>query len=98
MTGKTAGPAGNRDVCVCPADTFRCADDRYVAIAAATPEEFKGLCTAMGQPELAEDPRFKDHVTRLQDENAIAIIEIVRKWARKMKASPKGTDLPPCTF
>jgi crotonobetainyl-CoA:carnitine CoA-transferase CaiB-like acyl-CoA transferase len=85
MTGKTAGPTGNRDLCVCPADTFRCADDIFVAIAAATPREFKGLCTAMNRPELAEDPRFKDHLTRLQDENAVAILEIIGKWARKMK-------------
>ncbi len=85
MTGETAGPVGNRDVCICPADSFRCADDRYVAIAAPTPQEFKGLCTAMGRPELAEDPRFKDHLTRLQDENAIAILEIIGKWAGKMK-------------
>jgi crotonobetainyl-CoA:carnitine CoA-transferase CaiB-like acyl-CoA transferase len=85
MTGNTAGPAGNRDVCVCPADTFRCVDDRYVSIAAATPEEFKGLCIAMGRPELADDPRFQDHLTRLQEENAVAILEIIGKWARNMK-------------
>jgi crotonobetainyl-CoA:carnitine CoA-transferase CaiB-like acyl-CoA transferase len=83
ITGKTAGPEGNRDVCVCPADTFRCADDRFAAIAAATPEEFKGLCTAMNRLELTRDPRFKDHVTRLQEENAVAILDIIAAWARK---------------
>ena len=44
ITGKVAMPAGNRDQCVCPADTFRCVDDNFVAIAAPAPEEFKGLC------------------------------------------------------
>ena len=39
----------------------------------------------MGRPELAEDPRFKDHLIRLQDENAIAILEIIGQWARKME-------------
>jgi len=87
LTGKIAGPEGNRDVCVCPADTFRCADDLYVAIAAAMPEEFKGLCTAIGKPELAADPRFKDHLTRLQDENAKAILEIIGTWARTKKVA-----------
>jgi crotonobetainyl-CoA:carnitine CoA-transferase CaiB-like acyl-CoA transferase len=86
LTGRTAGPEGNRDVCVCPADTFRCADDLYVAIAAPMAEEFKGLCTAMQRPELAADPRFKDHLTRLQDENAAVLLEIIGKWARKRKA------------
>jgi crotonobetainyl-CoA:carnitine CoA-transferase CaiB-like acyl-CoA transferase len=82
ITGKTAGPEGNRDVCVCPADTFRCIDDRFAAIAAATPAEFKGLCEAMGRMELAEDPRFKEHRTRLLEENAVAILDIIRKWVK----------------
>jgi crotonobetainyl-CoA:carnitine CoA-transferase CaiB-like acyl-CoA transferase len=82
ITGKTAGPEGNRDVCICPADTFRCAGDQFVAIAAPTPGEFKGLCKVMGRLELADDPRFKDHENRLREENAVEILEIVRKWAR----------------
>ena len=85
ITGKVAMPTGNRDVSICPADTFRCADDTFVAIAAPAPEEFKGLCTAMGRPELAEDPRFKDHLTRLKEENATAILEIIAVWVRTRK-------------
>ena len=82
ITGKIAMPAGNRDVSICPADTFCCADDTFVAIAAPAPEEFRGLCTAMGKPELADDPRFKDHLTRLQEENATEILKIIADWAR----------------
>jgi crotonobetainyl-CoA:carnitine CoA-transferase CaiB-like acyl-CoA transferase len=82
ITGKVAMPAGNRDVSICPADTFHCTDDSFVAIAAPTPEEFRGLCTAMGKPELAEDPRFKDHLTRLQEDNATEIVKIIADWAR----------------
>ena len=85
ITGKAAMPAGNRDVSLCPADTFRCADDTFVAIAAPAPDEFKGLCTAMGKPELAEDPRFRDHLTRLKEENATAILEVIAAWARSKK-------------
>jgi crotonobetainyl-CoA:carnitine CoA-transferase CaiB-like acyl-CoA transferase len=82
ITGKVAVPAGNRDVSICPADTFRCADDTFVALAAPSPEEFKGLCLAMGWPELADDPRFKDHLTRLQEENAAEILKIIAAWVR----------------
>jgi crotonobetainyl-CoA:carnitine CoA-transferase CaiB-like acyl-CoA transferase len=82
ITGKVAMPAGNRDVSICPADTFLCADDTFVAIAAPAPEEFRGLCTAMGRPELADAPRFKDHLTRLQEENATEILKIIADWAR----------------
>ncbi len=81
ITGKVAMPAGNRDVSICPADTFRCADDAFVAIAAPAPEEFRGLCTAMGRPELADDPRFADHLTRLQKDNATEIVNIIADWA-----------------
>jgi crotonobetainyl-CoA:carnitine CoA-transferase CaiB-like acyl-CoA transferase len=81
MTGKTAMPAGNRDVSICPADTFYCADGTFVAIAAPAPGEFLGLSTAMGRRELASDPRFKDHLTRLKEENAAAILKIIADWA-----------------
>lgn len=79
-------PAGNRDLSICPADTFRCTDDTFVALAAPAPVEFRGLCTAMGKPELAEDPRFKDHLTRLREENATQILKIIADWARTKTA------------
>ncbi len=82
ITGKGAQPAGNRDVSICPADTFRCIDDTFVAIAAPAPDEFKGLCAAMGKPELSEEPRFKEHLTRLIEENAVEILNIIAEWAR----------------
>jgi len=82
ITGKAAMPSGNRDVSICPADTFRCADDAFVAIAAPASEEFRGICTAMGKPELADDPRFKDHLVRLREENATEILKLIADWAR----------------
>jgi crotonobetainyl-CoA:carnitine CoA-transferase CaiB-like acyl-CoA transferase len=85
FTGKTAEPAGNRDVSICPADTFRCADGRFVALAAADPREFAGLCAAMGRPELPNDPRFRDHAARLKEENATAILKIIAEWAKTRK-------------
>ncbi len=87
LTGKTAMPAGNRDVSICPADTVYTADEKFVALAAPAPEEFKGLCTAMGKPELTDDPRFNDHLTRLKDENAVDILAIVAEWARTKSAA-----------
>jgi len=86
ITGNTAMPSGNRDVSICPADSFYCKDCGLVAIAAPAPEEFKGLCTAMGRPELAEDPRFKDHLTRLKEENATEILKIIADWSRTKSA------------
>jgi crotonobetainyl-CoA:carnitine CoA-transferase CaiB-like acyl-CoA transferase len=86
VTGKCAQPSGNRDVSICPADTFRCIDDTFVALAAPAPEEFAGLCTAMGKPELAHDLRFRDHGIRLQEENATAILKIIAEWVKTQNA------------
>ncbi len=87
ITGQLPQPAGNRDVSICPADTFRCCDDTFLALAAPAPEEFAGLCRAMGRPELAEDERFKDHLTRLKEENATAILKIIADWVRTHSAA-----------
>ncbi|MBN2241383.1 MAG: CoA transferase [Acidobacteria bacterium] len=86
ITGETPEPSGNRDVSICPADTFRSRDGVFVALAASTPEEFLGLCTAMGQPELAEDPRFRDHLARLKEENAVEILRVISEWIRTRSA------------
>lgn len=86
ITGETPPPQGNRDVSLCPADTFYCADGNFVAIAAPAPDEFRGLCSAMGQDELADDRRFKEHGTRLIEENATAILDIIAAWARTRTA------------
>jgi len=87
LMGQTAMPAGNRDVSICPADTFCCADDSFIAIAAPASAEFAGLCSAMGKPELAEDRRFKDNLTRLKEENATQLLKVIAEWARTKTSS-----------
>jgi crotonobetainyl-CoA:carnitine CoA-transferase CaiB-like acyl-CoA transferase len=87
LTGKGVEPAGNRDLLICPADTFLCNDDLFVAIAAPAADEFKGLCTAMGQPGLASDSRFAEHTIRLKDDNALDILKIIADWVRTRSAA-----------
>jgi crotonobetainyl-CoA:carnitine CoA-transferase CaiB-like acyl-CoA transferase len=36
----------------------------------------------MGKPELAKNPRYSDHLTRLKEENATEILKIIATWAR----------------
>jgi crotonobetainyl-CoA:carnitine CoA-transferase CaiB-like acyl-CoA transferase len=80
LTGKERERYGNRDVSICPADIFQ-AKDEIVAIAAATDGQFQGLCEAMGRPALARDERFATHPARLQEENAVELLDTIRKWA-----------------
>jgi crotonobetainyl-CoA:carnitine CoA-transferase CaiB-like acyl-CoA transferase len=86
LTGRAPRPTGNRDASICPADTFRSKDGIFVALAASTPEEFRGLCAAMDKQELAEDPRFRDHLERLKEENAVAVLNIISGWVRTRTA------------
>ncbi len=79
-TGKGRERYGNRDVSICPSDIFPCKDN-FIAIAAATDAQFRGLCTAMGKPEISEDPRFQTHAARLQEGNAVVLLDVIRSWS-----------------
>ncbi len=80
FTGKERERYGNRDVSMCPADIFPTKDGEMMAIGAATEAQFRGLCQAMGKPELAEDARFATHLERLKEDNAVALLEIIGSW------------------
>ena len=48
---------------IAPSNVYRCKDGEYL-IGANQDTVFARLCEAMGQPELARDPRYVDHVQR----------------------------------
>lgn len=64
-----------------PSNLYRCADDRWLIIAANQDTVFARLCTAMGRPELVQDPRFCSHVARGRHQDEID--EIVSAWAQQ---------------
>ncbi len=80
LTGQDRGPAGNRDEALVPADFFQCRDG-FVAIAAPRDEEFRGLCAAMGDADLAKDPGFATLQARQQRDHADALLQQIRSWA-----------------
>lgn len=65
-----------------PSNAYLAGDDRSVVIAANQDTVFARLAEAMGQPELAEDPRFSTHIAR--GEHQTEIDEIVGRWARRL--------------
>jgi crotonobetainyl-CoA:carnitine CoA-transferase CaiB-like acyl-CoA transferase len=79
LTGQDRSPVGNRDEALVPADFFRCCDG-FVAIAAPRDEEFRGLCAAMGDPELAKDPRFATLPARQKPAHAQELLQRIRRW------------------
>lgn len=65
MNGRVQESWGNRHPSRAPQGVYRCAgDDMWVVISCGSDQEFKALCEAMGQPSLAEDPRFAASLSR----------------------------------
>ncbi|TKW64935.1 MAG: CoA transferase [Paracoccus denitrificans] len=64
MAGFVREPSGTGIAKIAPSNIYPTKDDNYVVIAANVDAMFRRLCDAMGQPELADDPRFKTHIAR----------------------------------
>jgi len=71
---------GNAHFAASPGDHYETQEGSYLALTIAANNVFERLCNAMGQPELARDPRFENHVNRV--ENYATINGIVADWIR----------------
>jgi formyl-CoA transferase len=77
--GVVRGPSGTRLERIAPSNIYRSADGSWVVIAANQDTVFRRLCAAMGQPELATDARFADHVARGRNQDELD--KIIGAWA-----------------
>ena len=62
---------------IAPSNVYTCADGDFL-IGANQDTVFGRLCTAMGQPELASDPRYIDHISR--GKNQTELDERINAW------------------
>jgi len=69
-TGVAPGPTGARHPAIAPFEPFATADG-YVIVAAGNDTLFRRLCDAIGAPEMADEPRFRDNDAR--NENVLAL-------------------------
>jgi CoA:oxalate CoA-transferase len=69
-TGDVPKRIGNRHPDMAPFDVFECADG-HVAICCGNNHLFKALCEAIGDPQLAADPRFIDNARRIDNVAAL---------------------------
>src|SRR3984893_9554179 len=71
---------GNRDPVMSPHECYKAAgdDEKWVSIAVGTPDEWRALCGAIGQPQLADDARFK--TAALRKKNEAALDQIITSW------------------
>jgi benzylsuccinate CoA-transferase BbsF subunit len=72
MNGTQPARIGNRDPWMSPHNCFRCAgEDEWVTIACGSKEEWQALCQAIGQSQLATDPRFRTAADRKTHEDEL---------------------------
>ncbi|VEF46543.1 formyl-CoA transferase [Bacillus freudenreichii] len=65
---------------VSPSNIYLTKDQTYVVIGANADGVFKRLCAAMGQPELAEDPRYSTHHAR--SDNMQQLDQLIENWTK----------------
>ena len=92
-TGVAPPPSGARHPAIAPFGCYRAAD-AHLVLAAGNDRMFQALVTVLGQPELAEDPRFAtnrsriEHVERLEAElNACFQTAPRAEWLAKLEAA-----------
>jgi crotonobetainyl-CoA:carnitine CoA-transferase CaiB-like acyl-CoA transferase len=80
-TGFVPDRTGSRLIGSTPNNLYPTADGSYIHITAMAESLFRRLCGAMGQPALADDPRFTPHAAR--NENHEALDAIISDWTRQ---------------
>jgi crotonobetainyl-CoA:carnitine CoA-transferase CaiB-like acyl-CoA transferase len=79
MNGRGPERVGNRHPVHAPHGCYPCeGEDNWVTIAVTTDQEWKALCSVMGNPELAEDQRFVDALNRRKNQDELD--GIIMEW------------------
>ena len=85
MKGVDRAPEGNQDSDFAPHNNYPCAgDDKWVAIAVKTEEEWRRFCQALGEPNWTRDRRFADRAARLGNTDELDMH--VSEWTRRFSA------------
>ena len=81
MNGRDRAGIGNRDAVRAPQGIYPCkGGDRWIAISVGTDAEWAGLCRAMGQNGLADDPLHSGCLARQARHDALD--ERIAAWTR----------------
>jgi crotonobetainyl-CoA:carnitine CoA-transferase CaiB-like acyl-CoA transferase len=78
--GRLPQPMGNHDRWIAPHNCYKARGNEHmwVTIAAGKDEQYRALCNAIGQPDLAADPRFATAALRKQNEAELD--RIIEAW------------------
>ena len=79
LSGEVQGRMGNRDPQACPHGAFRCrGDDRWIFIEVWNDEEWEALKRVMGNPDWAEEERFRTFMGRKRNEDELE--RLIEAW------------------
>ena len=82
VTGRVPSPMGNRHPHMVPHGVYPCqGDDMWVAISVGSDEAWQGLCRAIGQPDLAHDPRFATVLARRHSQGELD--QLLTAWTQE---------------
>lgn len=74
IDGSTPKRSGNWGDVAAPRGVYQCADSGYVAMSATMQSMWEKLATAIGKPELVQDPRFLTNPDRVQHRAELEMI------------------------
>jgi crotonobetainyl-CoA:carnitine CoA-transferase CaiB-like acyl-CoA transferase len=90
-TGRVPQRMGNRHPSIAPYETVRCRDG-YLALAVGNDRQWAALAEVIGEPQLADDPRFATNPARVENHDVmLPLIEAalatgdVETWATRMR-------------
>jgi crotonobetainyl-CoA:carnitine CoA-transferase CaiB-like acyl-CoA transferase len=80
VSGRLPQPVGNHDRWMAPHNCYKARGNEHmwVSIAVGREEEWRALCAAIGQPNLADDPRFLTAALRKQNQEELD--RIIGSW------------------
>ncbi len=81
--------AGSHSFYLAPVGIFK-GKQKYMLIMCPFDYQWVTLCEAMGQPELAKDPRFVTNADRVK--NLAPLVEIIETWIRSMPSDDAALE------
>jgi|SRR5690625_5092467 len=76
--GTVRTPSGSRATYTAPSNMYKSADGIYFSLVASSNAIFKRLCTAVGKPQWAHDPKFNTNPARVR--NVEALDSYLSQW------------------
>ena len=80
--GVVREPSGSAITGIVPSNNYPTQDGKTIIIGANTNGMFQRLCELMGQPALAQDPRFRENSNRV--ENQATLEALIAQWTSSM--------------